>query len=163
MAKKKKGPVASPGNPVIRNRKARFNYLIEDSLETGISLRGAEVKSLRQGKASLEEAFARIRNGEVFLYNMHIGLYEQADQAQYDPRRPRKLLVHRREINRILDRALADGYTLVPLNVHWKRGKAKIELAVARGKRQYDKRETIKRRDTERDTRREMTHRSKRR
>ncbi|NIA20633.1 MAG: SsrA-binding protein SmpB [Anaerolineaceae bacterium] len=163
MAKKKTEPAAGGGNPVIRNRKARFNYIVEDSLEAGISLLGSEVKSLRLGKANLEEAFARLRNGEVFLYNMHIGPYKQAGQVQHDPRRPRKLLVHRREIKRVLDRAVIDGYTLVPLDVHWKRGKAKIQLAVAKGKRQYDKRETIKRRDTERDTRREMTRRSRKR
>jgi len=154
---------SSPGNPIIRNRKARFNFHIEETLEAGIVLEGSEVKSLRDGRGNLDEAFARVQNGEVYLYNMHIGPYDQAGPVQHAPRRTRKLLVHRREIRRTLTRAAVAGYTLVPLDVHWSRGKAKIELAVARGKREFDKREDIKRRDTERDTRREMSRRQSRR
>ncbi|MBN2584573.1 MAG: SsrA-binding protein SmpB [Planctomycetes bacterium] len=154
--KNKSDGASTPGNPTIRNRKARFNFHIEDTLEAGIVLLGSEVKSLRDGKANLDEAYARLQNDEVYLHNMHIGPYDQAGPTQHDPRRTRKLLVHRREIRRVLVRALINGYTLVPLDVHWSRGNAKIELALARGKREFDKREDIKRRDTERDTRREM-------
>ena len=155
----KKPQQPRPGSPIIRNRKARFNYFIEDSLEAGISLLGSEVKSLRQGQANLDEAFARIRDGQVILCNLHIGPYEQAGLVQHDPRRPRKLLVHRREVKRVLGRATDHGFTLIPLAIYWKKGKAKIELAIARGKREFDKREAIKKRDTDRDTRREISRR----
>jgi len=162
MGRKTQQPPPKPGSPTIRNKKARFSFHIEDSIEAGIALVGSEVKSLRDGKASLDEAFARIQDGEVFLCNMHIGPYEQA-REQHDPRRTRKLLLHRREISRFLTRATARGYTLVPLKVYWKRGKAKVELAVARGKQQFDKREDIKRRDTEREVAREMSRRARKR
>jgi SsrA-binding protein len=156
---KSKAVAPKSGSPVAHNRKARFNFTIEDSIECGISLLGSEVKSLRLGQANLDEAFARIHDGEVWLYNMHIGPYEQATLVQHDPRRTRKLLLHRREIERFLDRAMTRGYTLVPLELFWKRGNAKIRLAIAKGKRQFDKREAIKNRDVERDTRREMSRR----
>ena len=152
--------VSGPGSPVIRNKKARFHFHVDDVVEAGIALLGSEVKSLREGKATLDEAFARIHDGEVFLYNMHIGPYDQAAQP-HDPRRTRKLLLHRREIDRVLGRAMTRGSTLVPLKVYWKRGKAKIELAVARGKREFDKREDIKRRDTQRDVARELSRRDR--
>ncbi len=161
MAKKNRSG-GRPGSPVVRNKKARFNYHVEDSIEAGIALAGCEVKSLRQGKANLDEAFARVRDGEVILCNMHIGPYEQDTQRVYDPRRPRKLLLHRREIDRVLSRATQRGATLVPLKLYWKRGRAKIELAVARGKRQFDKREDIKRRDTRREVERELARRQRR-
>lgn len=159
MAKKGEAQ-APPGCPVIRNKKARFNFHIDETVEAGISLLGSEVKSLRDGRANLDEAFARVRDGEVYLLNMHIGPYEQA-REQHEPRRTRKLLLHRREIDRVLLRALARGSTLVPLKVYWKRGKAKVELAVARGKRQFDKREDIRLRDTRRDVQREMAGRTR--
>lgn len=160
MAKKKPSEPQKPGSPVLRNKKARFNYHIEDTLEAGISLLGSEVKALRDGKGNLEEAFARIRDGEVFLLNMHIGAYEQA-REQHEPRRTRKLLLHKREINRTLGRATDKGYTLVPLKLYWKRGKAKIELAIARGKEQFDKRESLKKRDAQREIERAMSRRGR--
>jgi SsrA-binding protein len=160
MARKKDAPQSRPGSPVLRNKKARFNFHIDETLEAGISLLGSEVKSLRDGRASLDESFARLTDGQVFLVNMHIGPYEQA-REQHDPHRPRRLLLHRREINRTLARALTRGCTLVPLKLYWKGGKAKVELAIARGKRQFDKREDIKKRDTQRDVSRELSHRSR--
>lgn len=122
-------------------------------------LEGSEVKSLRSGRGTLEEAFARIIGGEVILYNMHIAPYEQATVRQHDPNRPRKLLLHRREISRILEKATAQGFTLVPLKLYWKRGNVKIELGIARGKREFDKRESIKKRDTQRDVQRILSGR----
>ena len=152
-----------PGAPTLKNKKARFNYHIEDSLEAGLVLEGSEVKSLRLGRGSLEEAFARIHDGEVILYGMHISPYEQATVRQHDPIRPRKLLLHRREIGRVLEKAMAQGYTLVPLKLYWKRGNAKIELGIAQGKREFDKRESIKKRDSTRDIQRTLAGRRGRR
>lgn len=156
MAKKNSSAGSRPGSPVVRNKKARFNYHVEDTIEAGMTLVGSEVKSLRQGKANIEEAYARIRNGEVWLENMHIGPYSQATIEQHEPRRPRKLLLHRREIDRFLGRAAEQGYTIIPLRIYWKRGRAKVELGIARGKKQYDKREDIKRRDAMREAEREV-------
>jgi len=150
-------------SPRIRNRKARFSYHIAESIEAGMALEGSEVKALREGKCNLDEAFARVRGGEVWLYNMHIGPYTQAHQFGHDVRRPRKLLLKRREINRFLGRAVEKGMTLIPLTVYFQRGWAKIELAVARGKREYDKREAIKRRESEREMARELARRGRRR
>jgi len=150
-------------SPRIRNKKARFHYHIAESIEAGVALEGSEVKALREGKCNLDEAFARVRGGEVWLYNMHIGPYTQAHQFGHDVRRPRKLLLKRREINRFLGRAVEKGMTLIPLTVYFQRGWAKIELAVARGKREYDKREAIKRRESEREMARELARRGRRR
>jgi len=149
--------------PKIRNKKARFNFQIDETIEAGLVLEGSEVKALREGKCNVDEAFARIRDGEVWLYNVHIGPYSQAGQFGHDPRRARKLLLKRREISRFLGRAVEKGMTLVPLSVYFKRGWAKVELAVARGKREYDKREAIKRRETDRDIARELARRHRRR
>ena len=145
--------------PRIRNKKARFNFEILDTIEAGLVLEGSEVKSLRDGKANIEESFARIRGGEVWLYNMHIGPYDQAGQFGHDVRRPRKLLLKKREINRFLGKAVEKGSTLVPLAIYFKRGWAKVELAVARGKREFDKREDIKERDSRREVERELARR----
>lgn len=161
MAKKSEAP-RKPGSPVVHNKKARFNFHIDETLEAGISLVGSEVKSLRQGQGSLDESFARVRDDEVFLVNMHIGPYLEA-REQHEPKRPRKLLLHRREISRVIERALAKGCTLVPLKLYWKGGRVKIELAIARGKRQFDKREDMKRRDTQREVDRVLTQRERRR
>lgn len=149
--------------PRIRNKKARHNFLILDTIEAGLVLEGSEVKALREGKGAIDEAFALLRRGEVFLYNMHIGPYTQAHQFGHDPRRTRKLLLKKREIQRFLSKALEKGSTLVPLTVYFKRGFAKVELAVARGKRQFDKREDLKKRDHERDIQRELARRRRRR
>jgi SsrA-binding protein len=151
--------MAPAKSPRIRNKKARFKYRIEETIEAGVALEGSEVKALRDGKCNIDEAFARVRDGEVWLYNMHVGPYAQAGQFGHDPRRPRKLLLHRREIDRFLGRAVDKGMTLVPLAVYFKRGWAKVQLAVARGKREFDKREDLKKRDHQRQIEREMARR----
>jgi len=152
-------PAVAAKQPKIRNKKARFNYAIHETIEAGLALEGSEVKALREGKCNLDDAFARIRTGEVWLYNMHIGPYEQAHQFGHDTRRPRKLLLRKREILRFLGRAVEKGFTLVALNVYFKRGWAKVELGLARGKREFDKREDLKRRDHDRDIARELARR----
>lgn len=132
------------------NRKARHDYFIEDEYEAGLVLKGTEVKSLRLGKANLKDSYARIKDGEVFVYQMHIGPYPFAYYDNHDPLRPRKLLLHKREIKRLYGKVNEKGHTLVPLKLYFKNGKVKMSLALAKGKRQYDKREAIKRRDEQR-------------
>ena len=146
-------------SPRIRNKKARHNFTILETIEAGLVLEGSEVKALRQGKCNIDEAFARLRGEEVWLYNMHIGPYEQAAQFGHDTRRPRKLLLKKREIRRFLGRAVEKGSTLVPLTVYFKRGWAKVEIGVARGKREFDKREDLKLRESRRDIARELSRR----
>lgn len=138
-------------NKVISvNRRARHDYFIEDTMEVGIVLKGTEVKSLRQGKVNLRDSHARVENGEVFLYGMHISPYEQGNRFNHDPLRTRKLLLHKREIRRLIGKTQQDGYTLVPLKLYFTRGKCKVELALAKGKRKYDKRDATAKRDAER-------------
>jgi len=149
--------------PRIRNKKARRDYHILETIEAGLVLEGSEVKALRDGKANLDEAFARVEGGEVRLYNMHIGPFQQAGQFGHDPRRTRKLLLKKREIDRFLGKAIEKGHTLVPLTLYFRRGWAKVELAVARGKREFDKREDIKKRDHQRQIERELARRQRRR
>jgi SsrA-binding protein len=139
---------------VCTNRKARHLYEILDTCEAGIALLGPEVKSLRAGNANLTDAWARIRAGEVFLVGAHISPYEQAGRANPDPRRERKLLLHKGEIRRLSGKLAEKGLTLVPLRIYFRDGRAKVELALARGKRQYDKREAIRAREEERSLRR---------
>ncbi len=139
---------------VTTNRKARHEYLIIETLEAGIVLKGTEVKSLRQGRANLQESYALIRKGEVWLVRMHINPYEQGNINNHDPLRDRKLLLHKQEIRRLVGKVSEKGLTLIPLKVFFKNGIAKVELAVARGKKLYDKREAIKQRDYEREMRR---------
>jgi SsrA-binding protein len=148
-------------SPRIRNKKAHHNFTILETVEAWLVLEGSEVKALRQGKCSIDEAFARLRGEEVWLYNMHIGPYEQAAQFGHDPRRTRKLLLRKREINRFLGKAVEKGSTLVPLTVYFKRGWAKVEIGVARGKREFDKREDLKLRESRRDIDRELARRRK--
>lgn len=136
---------------IAENRKARFNYIIDDVYEAGLVLKGTEVKSLRQGRVNLKDAYARIKAGEIYVYQMHISPYPFAYYDNHDPLRPRKLLMHKREIERLSSKVNEQGYTLVPLKIYFKKGKAKISLALARGKKQYDKRETIRRRDQQRE------------
>lgn len=146
-----RGGLYMSGNKVISvNRKARHDYFIEDTMETGIVLQGTEVKSLRQGKVNLRDSHARVENGEVFLHGMHISPYEQGNRFNHDPLRPRKLLLHKREIRRLIGKTQQEGYTLVPLKLYFTRGKCKVELALAKGKKLYDKRETTARRDATR-------------
>ncbi|MGI6713220.1 MAG: SsrA-binding protein SmpB [Bacillota bacterium] len=136
---------------VTDNRKARHDYEILETYEAGIALQGTEVKSLRAGKANLKDAFARIENGEIFLYNMHISPYEQGNRFNHDPKRTRKLLMHKYEINKLFGAVREKGLTLVPLKVYFSRGRAKVELALAKGKKLYDKREDLAKKDAKRD------------
>ncbi len=139
-----------PTRIVASNRRARFEYHVEETYEAGLVLTGTEVKSLRAGRASLQEAFARVENDEVWLYHMHIPPYEAGNIFNHDPLRKRKLLLHRSQIHRLFGKAQQKGYTLVPLRLYFKHGVAKVELAVARGKRQYDKRAAIEAREAQR-------------
>ena len=133
------------------NRKARFDYFIEDEYEAGMVLSGTEVKSLRLGKANIKDAYARVVNGEVFVYQLHIGPYPFAYYGNHDPLRTRKLLLHRQEIKRLYSKVNEKGHTLVPLKLYFKDGRVKLSVALAKGKRRYDKREAIKSRDEKRD------------
>ena len=136
---------------VAQNRKARHNFQIEENLEAGIALLGTEVKSLRAGKASLGEAHAGEMKGELYLFNAHIAEYPPAQRFNHEPRRPRKLLVHKRELDRLLGQVRRDGYTIIPLSIYFNdRGIAKLDLGLAKGKRKVDKREDIKKRDWQR-------------
>lgn len=141
---------------VARNRKARHEYEILASYEAGLALRGPEVKSLRGGGVSFQDAFARVESGEVWLHNLHISPYEQANRFNVDPVRPRRLLLTRQEIRQLAVKTEEKGLTLVPLEIYFTRGYAKVELAVGRGKKLHDKRETIKRRQQDREARRAM-------
>jgi len=137
--------------PVAQNRRARHEYIIEETLEAGLMLTGTEVKSLRAGRCSIGEAYATERNGELYLLNAHIAPYEPASRFNHEPRRPRKLLVHRRELARLVGLVRRGGYTLVPLDIHFNsRGIAKALIGLARGKRKADKRESEKARDWQR-------------
>jgi len=140
---------------VTENRKARYNYFIEDKFEAGMVLKGTEVKSLRLGNANLKDSYARIVNGEVFVHQMHIGAYPFAYYGNHDPLRPRKLLLHKNEIKKLYSKVNEKGSSLIPLRVYFKGGKVKITLAIAKGKRKYDKRETIRKRDEKREIERE--------
>lgn len=137
---------------MAQNRKARHLYFIEETMEAGIALQGTEVKSVRLGRVNLKDSYARVENGELFVYNMHISPYDLGNRFNHDPLRPRKLLMHRREINKLAGYIQNKGYTLIPLSIYLKGSRAKIELGVARGKKEYDKRRSI----AERDARREM-------
>jgi SsrA-binding protein len=136
---------------IAQNRRARHEYTIEDTIEAGIALIGTEVKSLRLGRASLSDAYAEIVGGEVFLQNAHIDQYEPASRFNHDPMRPRRLLLHKREIRKLAAKVAERGYTLVPLSLYWKDGKAKVDLALAKGRKIYDKREAIRDRELRRE------------
>ncbi len=146
---------------VASNRKAHFEYEILEKFEAGIALRGPEVKSLRAGKASLSDAFAVVRRGEVFLVNAHINPYSHANRENVEAKRERKLLLHRVEIARLAGRVLERGFTLIPLRIYFKNGYAKVEIALARGKRRYDKRQAIRKREEERGLRRVLRARGR--
>ena len=141
---------------VLRNRKARHEFEILDEIEAGLVLVGAEVKSLRAGDASFTDAFARVDDGELWLYNLHISPYEQASMDVPDPKRPRKLLAHRREIDRLAAQTAERGLTLIPLDLHFTRGRAKVTLGLGRGKKLHDKRETMKRKVMQREVERAL-------
>jgi SsrA-binding protein len=135
----------------INNRKAKFDYQIEETIETGIVLKGTEIKSIRQGKANLKDSYAIIKNNEVFLLGMHISPYKEGNIFNHDELRTRKLLLHKKEILKLNNKLTLEGYTLVPIKLYFVKNKAKILLGVAKGKKLYDKRETIKKRDLDRE------------
>jgi SsrA-binding protein len=144
---------------VAENRKARHNYFIEDTYEAGMVLLGTEVKSIRLGRVNLKDSYARIKNGEIFVYQMHISAYPFAYYGNHDPLRIRKLLLHKHEITKLYGKVNEKGFSLVPLKIYFHNGKVKMTLALARGKRQYDKRESIRRRDEQRDLERSKKER----
>lgn len=145
------------GKVVCTNKKAYHDYTIESTIEVGMVLLGPEVKSLRAGRANLKDGYARIKNGEVFLHNVHISPYSHASYAAPDPLRARKLLLNRREIKKLIGKTQEQGYTLVPLKIYFnKQGKAKLALGVAKGKKLYDKRAALKKKETDRDMERAM-------
>lgn len=150
MAKEK---TASKGDVIniAENRKARHDYFIEESFEAGIVLQGTEVKSCRAGRVNLRDGYAQVRDGEVFLHNVHISPYEQGNRFNHEPLRPRKLLLHKGEILRLYGEVREKGFTLVPLRMYFLKGRAKVELGLARGKKAYDKRDDIAARDVKRE------------
>ena len=162
MAREKPKPQSKDGNELIAdNRKARHDFFIEEALEAGMVLTGTEVKSLRGHHVNLRDSYARIKNGEAFLYGVHIGAYAPAGQFSHQEIRPRKLLMHRREIDRWWGHAREQGYTMVPLRIYFRRGRAKVELGLAKGKKLYDKREAMKRKAARREVERELRHRNR--
>ncbi|MFQ5514674.1 MAG: SsrA-binding protein SmpB [Myxococcota bacterium] len=147
---------------VCSNRRARREYHIEDTVEAGLVLQGSEVKSLRAGRANLKDAYARVRDREIYLVKAHIAPYEQANRENHEPERDRKLLLHRREIDRLRVKVRERGYTLVPLELYFRAGRAKVTLALARGKKHYDKREAVAKRDADRRMARVLRRRQRR-
>jgi SsrA-binding protein len=133
------------------NKKARHSYFVEAKYEAGLVLLGTEVKSLREGRVNLKESYAKVKDGEVFLYNCHISPYSHGNRLNHDPTRPRKLLLHKREIKKFIGKVVERGYTLVPLRLYFTGGKAKLELGLAKGKKLHDKRQTMKERDASRE------------
>ena len=160
MSKRSNG--RKPGGPdIATNRQARFRYELLEKFETGIALQGSEVKSLRDGKANLKDAYAMVRDGEVWLHNMHIAPYAPAAGDGHDPERPRKLLMHKKEIERLIGKTQERGLTLVPTRIYFSGPRAKVELALARGKEQRDKRDTIREREQNREMQRALRYRSR--
>lgn len=155
MAKRSEGQTKL----VAKNKRAFHNFEIFERYEAGLVLSGTEIKSIRNGNVSLEGSFARVRGGEVFVYDMHIAPYEQRGYAEHEPKRPRKLLLHRREIDKLIGRVEQKGFTLVPLAMYLKRGFAKLEIGVARGKKLVDKREILRKRVAEREIERVVRRR----
>ncbi|WP_082233436.1 SsrA-binding protein SmpB [Halobacillus massiliensis] len=140
-----------PGKTIAQNKKAGHDYFIEETFEAGIVLQGTEIKSIRAGRVNLKESFARIHNGEVFIHNMHISHYEQGNIYNHDPTRARKLLLHRKQISQLIGATQQKGYALVPLKIYIKNGVAKLLLGLGRGKKKYDKREDLKRKQVNRE------------
>ena len=136
---------------ICNNRKAKFNYFFNEFFEAGIALKGSEVKSLRDGKANISESYAIDEQGEIFLVNSHIPFYKESSYNNHDPKRNRKLLLNKREINKLIGKVNREGYTLIPTKLYFKKGKAKIEIAVAKGKKHYDKRQVKKEKDWNRE------------
>ena len=149
------------GKTVSQNKKAYHDYFIEETFETGMVLQGTEIKSIRAGRINMKDAFARVQQGEVFIHNMHISPYEQGNRYNHEPLRTRKLLLHRREINKLIGMTKEEGYTLVPLKVYMKNGFAKLLLGLGKGKKKYDKREDLKRKEAKREIERAFRDRQK--
>ena len=141
---------------IANNKKARHDYFLEETFEAGVELHGTEVKSLRQGNCSIKEAFVHIENGEIIIYGMHISPYEKGNIFNKDPMRPKKLLMHKKEITRLLGKIKEKGYTLVPVQVYFKGSLVKVEIALARGKKLYDKRQDIAKKDARREAERDF-------
>jgi SsrA-binding protein len=162
MAREKNNQGGKDGFELVAdNRKARHDFFIEESLEAGLALVGTEVKSLRGHRVNLRDSYARIKNGEAFLHGVHIGTYAPAGQFSHKETRPRKLLMHRREIDRLWGRVRERGYSLVPLKIYFKDGRAKVEIALAKGKHLYDKRQAIARKTTRREIERTLKGRNR--
>ena len=142
----------------ILNRKANFDYAIEDTYEAGIALKGTEVKSIRYGKANIKDSYAIVRNDEMFLLNTHISLYEEGNNFNHEETRTRKLLLHKKEILKLKNKVEMEGYTLIPLKIYFVKQRVKVLIGLAKGKKNYDKRETIKKRDVEREMRKTMKY-----
>lgn len=146
---------------VSDNRKAFHDYFIEDRVEAGIVLTGTEIKSIRNGKVNLKDSYARVNNGEIWVHQMHISPYEQGNRFNHDPLRPRKLLLHRSEINKLVGKIQLQGLTLIPIKMYLKKGMAKVELAVGQGKKNYDKRQSLAAKEGKRDIERALRERNK--
>lgn len=157
MEKKKKDGT----KPVVDNRRARHEYHIKENYEAGLVLEGTEVKSLRAGKANLQDAYAYVKDGEVWVNNFHISPYDPGNRFNHEPMRPKKLLLHKREIQKLLGIQKEKGYALIPLKIYFKHGKLKMDLAVAVGKKQYDKREALAKKDAKREIERTMKEKNK--
>ena len=152
-----------PGIKIVAtNRKAGRDYHLDDRREAGLVLMGTEIKSIRAGRVNLADGYVQVRDGELWLINVHIAPYDPAGRYGHEPRRPRKLLLHRREIDRLISRVQERGYTIVPVRLYLKEGRAKVEIALARGKRKYDKRQAISKRDAQRDIERALKERDRR-
>jgi SsrA-binding protein len=149
------------GKQVAQNKKAYHDFFIEETYETGIVLQGTEIKSIRAGKVNLKDSYARIQNGEAWLYSMHVSPYEQGNRHNHDPLRPRKLLLHKREINKLLGETKEVGYALVPVKLYLKNGFCKVLLGLAKGKKNYDKREDLKKKEAKREIERVFRDRQK--
>ncbi|MEG9295682.1 SsrA-binding protein SmpB [Mangrovibacillus sp. Mu-81] len=149
------------GKLIAQNKKARHDYTVEETYEAGLVLQGTEIKAIRAGRVNLKDSFARIRNGEVFVHNMHISPYEQGNRYNHEPLRTRKLLLHRKQISQLIGESNEAGYSIVPLKLYIKNGVAKLLIGLARGKKKYDKREDLKRKEANRSIQRELAHRQK--
>ena len=149
------------GKQLAQNKKAYHDFFIEETFEAGIVLQGTEIKSIRKGKANLKDAFAKIERGEVYLHNMHVSPYEQGNRYNHDPLRTRKLLLHRKEINKLIGETKEVGYTIVPLKLYLKNGYCKVLIGLGKGKKQYDKREDLKKKEAKRDIERAFRDRQK--
>lgn len=149
------------GKQLAQNKKAYHDFFIEETFEAGIVLQGTEIKSIRKGKANLKDSFAKIERGEVYLHNMHVSPYEQGNRYNHDPLRTRKLLLHRKEINKLIGETKEVGYTIIPLKLYLKNGYCKVLIGLGKGKKQYDKREDLKKKEAKRDIERAFRDRQK--